>query len=144
MTQKLERLFYLGSPGQTQPAESARTQSAKRDKTIPRNNCFLLRDKAKCWMIRSSDIFTLEACGNYTRVHLSSAMPLVRSSLQECERRLDPSLFFHASHDCIVNLGRVRQARIVDPFRVVFVLQDDREIIASDEQSLIFRKSRQL
>jgi two-component system, LytTR family, response regulator len=91
-----------------------------------------------------SDISTLEACGNYTRVHLSCATPLIRRPLRECERRLDPSLFFRARGDCIVNLEHVSQTRALVPFLLVFVLQGGREIVASREQSLIFRRAREL
>ena len=111
---------------------------------IPANDFALLQDKAECWMIRVSDISTLEACGNYTRVHLNSATQLVRRPLRECKRRLDPSLFFRARGDCIVNLGRVSRTRSLVPFQLVFVLQDGREIVASRSQSLAFRRSRGL
>ncbi len=111
---------------------------------IPTHDFALLQDKAQCWMIRVSDISTLEACGNYTRVHLTRAAPLVRRPLRECERKLDPSLFFRVRADCIINLGRVSQTRTLVPFQLVFVLQDGREIVASREHSLFIRRSRGL
>ncbi len=95
-------------------------------------------------MIKLSDISTLEACGNYTRVHLNSATALIRRPLRKYERKLDPSLFFRARVDCIVNLGRVIQTRALTPFQLVFVFGGGREIVASHEQSLIFRRSREL
>jgi hypothetical protein len=38
----------------------------------------------------------------------------------------------------------VSQTRILVPFQLVFVLKEGREIVASREQSLIFRRSRAL
>jgi DNA-binding LytR/AlgR family response regulator len=139
-----EQLCGLASPDLAQPAGSSITQPEKSDEFIAANDFALVVDNRKCWMIRASDISTLEACENYTRVHLSCAAPLIRRPLRECERRLDPSLFFRARGDCIVNLGRVSQTRTLTPFQLVFVLQDGREIVASREQSLIFRRSRAL
>ena len=95
-------------------------------------------------MTRLSAVSTLEACGEYTCVHLSTATLIIRRLLRECERKLDPSLFFHARGDCIVNLAHVSQIRTLVPFQLVFVLQDRREIVASREHSLLFRRSRAL
>jgi len=159
MTPKFEQeqLSYLADPELAQPAivaplsDNANARSGefsigapKGDEFISHANDFVfLTDNAKCWLVRTSDIWTLEACGNYTRVHLSDATPLIRRPLRECERRLDPSTFFRARRDCIVNLGRVKQTRMRVPFKIVFVLQDGREIIGSHEQSVVFRRSRE-
>ena len=70
------------------------TQPEEWDEFIGANDFVLLVDQAKYWMIRVSDISTLEACGDYTRAHLRCATPPIRRPLGECERRLDPSLFF--------------------------------------------------
>ena len=99
-------------------ADRADTQPEGWDEFIPANDFALLQDKAQCWMIRVSDISTLEACGNYTRVHLTRAAPLVRRPLRECERKLDPSLFFRVRADSIINLGRVSQTRTLVPFQL--------------------------
>lgn len=146
MTPKLEQeqLSGLTGPNLARLADSGRTQPEEWDKRIPANDFALIADKTKCWMIRASDVSTLEACGNYTRVHLSDATPLIRRPLREWERRLDPSTFFRASPDCIVNLEFVRKTRVLAPFQLVFVLQDGREIVASRERSLFFRRSREL
>lgn len=137
-----EQLSSLASPDLAQLANNANIQTEEWEEFIPANDYVLLADKSKCRMIRASDISALEAFGNYTRVHLGDAAPLIRRPLGECERRLDPS--FRAGGDCIVNLGRVSQTRILVPFQLVFVLKDGREIVASREQNLIFRRSRAL
>jgi DNA-binding LytR/AlgR family response regulator len=139
-----EQITGLARPDLARPAESANARPEEWDEFIAANDFVLLVDKGRCWMIRVSDIFALEACGNFTRVRLSCAAPLIRRALQECERRLDPSLFFRARGDCIVNLRRVREARRLTSFQLVFVLEDGLEIVASREQSLVFRRSREL
>jgi two-component system LytT family response regulator len=103
-----------------------------------------LSDNVKCWVVRASDISTLEACGNYTRVNLSDATALIRRPLRECECRLDPSTFFRTRRDCIVNLSRVKQMRMLDAKRFLFVLLDGKEVAMSRKQSLLFRKQKAL
>jgi two-component system, LytTR family, response regulator len=146
MTSNLEQepLSELAGADLARLADNANTQPKSWDEFIGPSDFAFFEDEAKCWMIRPADISTLEACGNYTRVHLGFATPLIRRPLRECERKLDPSLFFRARRDCIVNLGIVSQTRLLVPFRLVFMLQDSREIVASHKQSLILRRSRGL
>lgn len=103
-----------------------------------------LSDTARCWIVRAADIWTLEACGNYTRVTLSDATALIRRPLRECEGKLDPATFFRTRRDCIVNLSRVKQMRMLDAKRFLFVLLDGREVAMSRKQSLLFRKQKSL
>ena len=103
-----------------------------------------LSDNVKCWVVRASDISTLEACGNYTRVNLSDATALIRRPLRQCECRLDPSIFFRTRRDCIVNLSQVKQMRMLDAKRFLFVLLDGKEVAMSRKQSHLFRKQKSL
>jgi hypothetical protein len=68
-TVEQEQLSGLASPDLAQPADSGMTQPEEWDEFIPANDFALVVDNRKCWMIRASDISTLEACENYTRVH---------------------------------------------------------------------------
>ena len=97
-----------------------------------------------CWVVRAADISVLEACGNYTRVYFNDSSALIRRPLRECECRLDPSTFFRTRRDCVVNLSRVKQMRMLDAKRFLFVLLDGKEVPMSRKQSLIFRKTKAL
>jgi DNA-binding LytR/AlgR family response regulator len=132
----------LSGFGDADQTEDFVTQNDK--KVFAGDDFIFLSDTARCWVIRTSDIWTLEACGNYTRVTLSDATALIRRPLRECEGRLDPSTFFRTRRDCIVNLSRVKQMRMLDAKRFLFVLLDGKEIAMSRKQSLIFRKQKSL
>lgn len=108
------------------------------------NDFVFLSDNVNCWVVRVSDISVLEACGNYTRVHFNDAAALIRRPLRECECKLDSSTFFRTRRDCVVNLSRVKQMRMLDAKRFLFVLLDGKEIPMSRKQSLIFRKTKAL
>ena len=110
-----------------------------------RNDDFVvLTDNVKCCILRMSDLLRLEAEGNYSRVYWIGSSMLIRRPLRDCEKRLDPTKFFRARRDCIVNLDHVKHTRIVDLMRYVFVLQDGTEVTLSRRQSLVLRKSRSL
>jgi DNA-binding LytR/AlgR family response regulator len=128
----------------THTAELEDDISKDDSKVFGSDDFIFLSDNVKCWVVRASDISTLEACGNYTRVNLSDATALIRRPLRECECRLDPSTFFRTRRDCIVNLSRVKQMRMLDAKRFLFVLLDGREVAMSRKQSLLFRKQKAL
>ena len=66
-----------------------------------------VRDGDRCWIVALADVTLFEADGNYTRIHFGPNRPLIRSSLQSLEARLDPAVFFRASRSHIINLRSV-------------------------------------
>ena len=103
----------------------------------------LLTDHNKCRLARIENISILEAFQNVTFVHFDEGKILIRRSLVECERRLDNSIFVRASRDCIVNLSQVKQPRLLKG-RLSFILKDEREVVFSRRQSVLFRALRGL
>ena len=117
----------------------------KKDAPILRLDDFVfLSSERKCWLIRTGDIWFLEACGDQTRIYLPQGAVLIRRSLRECERRLDSSTFFRATRDCIINLTHVKQTRLLDSSRVLFALPNGKEVLVSGRQNFLFRKLRAL
>lgn len=130
--------------GEDLPAPRRADEGEQGARLIGGNDFVFLSDNVNCCVVRASEISLLEAYGNYTRVHLRDATVLIRRSLRKCECRLDPSTFFRTRRDCIVNLKRVKQMRVLDPKRFAFVLLDGKELIMSRKQSLLFRKANAL
>ena len=104
----------------------------------------LLTDDIKHWIVRIEDISLLEAHQNFTIAHFPNGKVLIRRSLADCERRLDSSMFFRASRDCIVNLSQVKQSRLSKDRGLIFLLEDGKEVVLSRRQSVLFRKTRGL
>jgi two-component system LytT family response regulator len=63
-----------------------------------------LRDGDRCWIVTIAEIALFEGEGNYARVHFGSNRPLIRTSLNALEARLDPAVFFRASRRHLFNL----------------------------------------
>ena len=104
----------------------------------------LLTDDSKCRLARIENISILEAFQNATFVHFDEDKLLIHRSLVECERRLDNSIFVRASRDCIVNLSQVKQPRLLKDGRLILILKDEREVVFSRRQSVLFRALRGL
>jgi two-component system, LytTR family, response regulator len=112
--------------------------------TLGPDDFVFLSGEGKCWLVRIADIWLLEAYGSRTRVVMPEGTVLVRRSLGECERRLDSTTFFRATRDCIINLTHVKQTRLLDSSRVLFVLPNGKQIIISGKENAVFRKMRAL
>jgi two-component system, LytTR family, response regulator len=66
-----------------------------------------VRDGERCWIVAVADIVLFEADGNYARAFFGSEHPMIRTSLQALEARLDPAVFFRASRRHLINLRHV-------------------------------------
>ena len=128
------------SEGLPTPAD----QSESVPTIFSRDDFVLLTDDIKHWIVRIEDISLLEAHQNFTIAHFPNGKVLIRRSLADCERRLDSSMFFRASRDCIVNLSQVKQSRLSKDRGLIFLLEDGKEVVLSRRQSVLFRKTRGL
>ena len=70
----------------------------------PATDRVFLRDGDRCWIVTIADIVLFEGEGNYARVLFGANRPLIRTSLNALEARLDPALFFRASRRHLFNL----------------------------------------
>jgi two-component system LytT family response regulator len=66
-----------------------------------------LRDGERCWIVAVADIVLFESDGNYARAFFGRERPMIRTSLQLLEARLDPTVFFRASRRHLINLRHV-------------------------------------
>lgn len=129
---------------QLEPDDLTEPIAEQDDRALRPDDFVFLSGKGKCWLIRTADIWLLEACGDRTRIVMPKGSVVVRRTLVECERRLDNTTFFRATRDCIINLTHVKQTRLLDSSRVLFVLPNDKQIIVSGKQNAVFRKLRAL
>ena len=67
-----------------------------------------------------AEIACFEGEGNYARVHFGANRPLLRTSLDALEARIDPTLFFRASRKHLINLRFIEgiEAGIGDAYTV--------------------------
>jgi two-component system LytT family response regulator len=127
-----------------EPDGPANLTLKKDDRALRLDDFVFLSDNSKCWLIRTADIWLLEACGDQTRIHLPDGTVLIRRLLRDCERRLDSSTFFRATRDCVINLTHVKQTRLLDSAHVLFVLPNGKDVVVSGRHNLLFRKRRAL
>lgn len=115
-------------------------------KVFGRHDFVFLSDCAKCRIVPSLDIVTIEADGNFSKVDLANggSAIMIRRPLHKCESKLDPSIFFRTGRSCIVNLNHVKEVQIFDRKRYVFIMTNGKDIILSGQRSICLRRQKSL
>jgi two-component system, LytTR family, response regulator len=103
-----------------------------------------LRDGDRCWIVRITDIALFEVEGNYARAYFGGNRPLIRSSLNELEARLDQSVFFRASRQHLINLRFVESVERAADDAYVVHLRNGSVVPVSRRQSRHLRDSLSL
>lgn len=91
--------------------------------------------------IATEEIRRIQARGDYAEVHASGGEFLLRVTLAELAARLDPERFQQVHRSHIVNMDAVRHLRRYDDRRLMVVLKDGTEIVASRAASEELRRS---
>jgi two-component system, LytTR family, response regulator len=72
---------------------------------------FTVRDRDRYVLVRATDIDWIDAAANYVRLNTRGRGFLLRMTLAEMERRLDPAEFMRIHRSTIVNSSRIKEIR---------------------------------
>jgi two-component system LytT family response regulator len=103
-----------------------------------------LRDGERCWIVRIADIALFEVEGNYARAYFGDNRPLIRSSLNELEARLDRAVFFRASRQHLINLRFVESVERAADDTYIVHLRNGNVVPVSRRQSRHLRDNLSL
>jgi two-component system, LytTR family, response regulator len=78
---------------------------------LPRTVRFTVRDRDRYLLVRASDIDWIEAAANYVRLNTRGRGFMLRMTLVEMERRLDPVEFIRIHRSTIVNASRIKEIK---------------------------------
>jgi two-component system, LytTR family, response regulator len=88
-------------------------EKLKEGRNLPRHSDRLvIKGSGQISFIKMSDIDWIEAADYYACLHLGTKTHLLRRSMAELERELDPNVFCRIHRSSIVNLDRVEGLRI--------------------------------
>ena len=69
---------------------------------------FTVKDEDRFLLIKVADVDWIESAANYVRLHTRGATFMMRATMAELERRLDPEQFARIHRTTIVNIERVQ------------------------------------
>ena len=91
-----------------QGVADARIAELLRAQQSPRAR-FLVPARGKTVVVDATSIDWIEAADYYVSLHCGSQSHLLRETMDDIERQLDPQQFFRVHRSAIVNLARVRE-----------------------------------
>lgn len=103
-----------------------------------------VKDGDRCWLVQLAEVCLFESIGNYTRLYFQRQKPLIARSLGYLEQRLDPTAFFRASRNQIINLNRIDA---IEPWfhgKLLVRLEGGHEVMMSRRRSIAFRETMRL
>jgi two-component system LytT family response regulator len=90
-------------------------------------NRILIKNQDRVLFVKVSEVFCLEASGNYILVHTAEASHLLRETLTSLEARLDPEKFIRISRSVIVNIDQIKEIQPLFKGDHVVVLKNGKQ-----------------
>lgn len=91
----------------------------------------LVKTPGRVVAVRVEDVESIEAAGHYAELRTGSAAHLVRHTIGDLERRLDPSRFARIHRSTIVNVDKVRELQPAFHGESVIVMLSGRRLRCS-------------
>lgn len=88
-----------------------------------------VKDGDRLLHVPMEDVDTIEALGNYVKLHTRSRTHVLRGSISALESRLDPAVFVRTHRSHIVNIRRVRE--------LVSVSHGDYSVVLDDRKTTV-------
>jgi two-component system LytT family response regulator len=85
---------------------------------------FLVKGDGQMYFVAVDDVDWIEAYGNYVRLHVGKGVHLIRETLGNIERKLDPGRFARVHRSSIVNLDRVARMDLWGAGDYIVLLKD--------------------
>jgi two-component system LytT family response regulator len=91
----------------------------------------LIKTPGRLYFVKTDAIDWIEAAGNYLRVHTGGETHLLRETMNNLERRLEPTRFVRIHRSTIVNVERIRELQTLFHGDYVVLLRDGTELTLS-------------
>ena len=133
------KLRLVDSPEDGEPSVRERALNALKTKPVEHLERLFVRDgRGRLVQVRVAEITRLVGADDYVELHVGDKSYLVKVTLNEFDRRLDPNHFRRIHRSAIVNLDHVVSCEPIDR-RLRLKLSDGSEVIASRRGSQTLR-----
>jgi two-component system LytT family response regulator len=73
---------------------------------------FVVKERGRMQIIKAADVSWIESCGNYVVLHSPGRQFIVRETMKNVDRRLDPDTFTRIHRSTIVNIDRIKELQV--------------------------------
>ncbi len=102
---------------------------------------FLIQSKRGTRFLRAEDVLYLEAAGSYVTLHTETGEHLLRETLNDLEKKLDPRVFIRTHRSFIVNVGAIEEIQRHFHGESVLILKNGGRVNVSRSYREHFRKA---
>jgi two-component system LytT family response regulator len=92
---------------------------------------FVVKENGRILFLKTQDIDWMEAAGNYIKLHLGAESHMIRESMANLERQLDPSVFVRIHRSTMINIDRIKELRPWFNGDYKVILHNNRELTMS-------------
>lgn len=112
------------------------------ESTRPRANRFVVRQGSAVQFVKAEDVEAIEAKGKTMRLHCGRRMYVIRESMTEIEKRLDPVRFVRTHRSWIVNIEKITEILTRHDRTFLLVLPGGNEVPVSRHYRASIEKLR--
>jgi two-component system LytT family response regulator len=102
---------------------------------------FLVQSKRGVRFLNAEDVLYLEAAGSYVALHTEAGEHLLRETMNETEKKLDPRMFIRTHRSFIVNVGCIQEIQRHFHGESVLILKNGGRVRVSRNYAESFRKA---
>ncbi|PCI64197.1 MAG: DNA-binding response regulator [Kordiimonadales bacterium] len=99
-----------------------------------------IKDGEICWYVALTDLIAFGSEGNYCRVYMADAEPLIRKSLNQLQDKLNTDQFFRISRQHIINLRKITSVAVSEADTLEVTMENGLTLEMSRRQSQAFRE----
>lgn len=99
-----------------------------------------IKEGERCYFIQLKEVYLIESLDNYARLYFGDKKVLMKTSLNQLERRLDKRLFFRINRAQIINTDFIKEIFPASKGRIKISLKTGELLNVSDRQSVKFKK----
>ena len=123
---KLKNVLAEVAPGQVEAMGSGEAEGSDRFEKL-----INVKDQGRIFRVEVDTIERIEAAGDYMVIYTADNSRILRETMKDLERRLDPRIFQRVHRSWIVNLNLVRQVRPHTNGECFLVLESGAEVKVS-------------
>jgi two-component system LytT family response regulator len=101
---------------------------------------FLIQSKKRIYFLRAEEVERIESAGNYVTLHAESGEHLLRETLTDLEKKLNPQKFARANRSNIINLEYIKEIQPYFHGEYIVVLKSDQKVVLSRNYRENFKK----
>ena len=108
--------------------------------SLDADSSFYVNDGDNSRFIKLDQVLLFESLGNYTRIHIAQAKPMIYKSLNRLEQRLPKRMFFRVNRHQIINVNHISNIATNVGANIEITINNDLSVEVSRRQSTAFKK----